>query len=311
MLLTQCPHCEAVYRLGATALSAAAGYVRCGACETVFNALYRLADEPAAHASSSPDAGQRTAQVSAHDVQIPAESVPVQPASRSEEPVVQQADMRPVANDTPARIAARAGDTGHTTPRGEAQVGALDLDDVPAVLREDVARLMRGRRFGASALWLSVILAATALLVAQLAVETRSVWLARYPQLAPHVAQLCAWLGCDIVSARARTGIELVARDVREHPRYAQALLVNATLANSGDSDIAYPVIQLGIYDRNGVVVGMRRFMPREYLDASIDIGAGLRARGSVYVVLEIAGAADAAESFEFKFLEANPAKFF
>ena len=45
-MLTQCPHCDAVFRLRAAFLIAARGHVECGACNRVFFALERLADEP-------------------------------------------------------------------------------------------------------------------------------------------------------------------------------------------------------------------------------------------------------------------------
>lgn len=304
MLLTQCPRCAAIYRLGAATLSAAAGFVRCGNCQTVFNALYRLADEPAVTpprvpATDAPlPAPASVAATETPDVS-PDGPVPPIPAMST---VPDEAAL-PSVRHTPMHPHAPARDVHHAASRTTTHEDALDLDEVPAVLREDVARLLRKRRVGAPALWTLLLLLAVLVLFAQIAFETRSWWLARFPQAAPLATQLCARLGCELTSRPARTGIALVARDVREHPRYAHALLVNATLANRGDAVIAYPVIQLGVYDRNGSVVGVRRFAPREYLDASIDIGDGLRARSSVYVVLEIAGAGDAAESFEFKFL--------
>jgi hypothetical protein len=62
-------------------------------------------------------------------------------------------------------------------------------------------------------------------------------------------------------------------------------------------------VIQLGVFDRRGATVGVRRFAPREYLDRSIDIDAGLPAGRRVHLVLEIAGVGQRADSFEFSFL--------
>jgi predicted Zn finger-like uncharacterized protein len=297
MLLTQCPRCAAIYRLGAATLSAAAGFVRCGECGTEFNALYRLTDDPGSAAPRAPAAETSPPPTAAAELEFTPRTIPAQarvplPAVRA----VPEADAPPTVRHAPLRDA----DPRRASPAEDA---ALDLNEVPAVLREDVARLLRGRRFGARGLWTLLLLAAVLALAAQLAIETRARWLARYPRLAPHATHLCAWLGCAIDARRARTGIELVARDVREHPRYAHALLVNATLANRGDGVIEYPVIQLGIHDRNGGVVGVRRFAPHEYLDASIDIRAGLRAHRAIYVVLEIASAGDAAESFEFKFL--------
>lgn len=47
-MYTQCVKCETVFRLSAEVLRAAGGQVRCGRCGEVFNALARLAEDPAA-----------------------------------------------------------------------------------------------------------------------------------------------------------------------------------------------------------------------------------------------------------------------
>ena len=46
-MFTRCPECETTFRLSAADLRRAQGRVRCGDCETVFNALEFLAEEPA------------------------------------------------------------------------------------------------------------------------------------------------------------------------------------------------------------------------------------------------------------------------
>ena len=97
--------------------------------------------------------------------------------------------------------------------------------------------------------------------------------------------------------------IKLLTRDVRDHPQYQNTLLVNATLANQSDATTKFPVIQLGLFDKTGETIGVRRFNPDEYLDSSIDIPTGLSAGRTVYVVFELAGVGDRAVSFEFSFL--------
>jgi predicted Zn finger-like uncharacterized protein len=50
-LFTQCSKCETIFKLSADTLRSAGGQVRCGRCGEVFNALARLAEQPAAFAS--------------------------------------------------------------------------------------------------------------------------------------------------------------------------------------------------------------------------------------------------------------------
>jgi predicted Zn finger-like uncharacterized protein len=249
-MLTQCPQCGVVYRLHAEVLSAAQGFVTCDACDQVFNALSRLADEP------------------------------VIPSTAIAPPAIEPPSAPPHIKSAP-----------------------LTLDDVPAVLRGDVERLLHRQRLGLHGVWRALAVFAAGVLLVQIAWDKREWVFDHYPQVKPYAAQLCDHLACRLERPHGLPRIELLARDVREHPEYVGTLLVNATLVNRGRTVANYPVIQLGVYDRNGRVVGIRRFAPREYLDQSIDINAGMPSGRSVHVVLEVANASDVAESFEFIFL--------
>ncbi|MCU7828361.1 MAG: zinc-ribbon domain-containing protein [Candidatus Thiodiazotropha sp. (ex Myrtea sp. 'scaly one' KF741663)] len=46
-MLTQCPHCQTLFRIGPEQLKVADGKVRCNQCSQIFNALHRLHDSPA------------------------------------------------------------------------------------------------------------------------------------------------------------------------------------------------------------------------------------------------------------------------
>ncbi len=122
------------------------------------------------------------------------------------------------------------------------------------------------------------------------------------PGLRPVVEDACARLGCVVPVARDLARLRIASRDVREHPRYRGTLLVNATLVNDAPFVQPWPVLELTLHDVAGRLLGRRRFRPGEYLDASIDRGAGMPPGVPVYIVLEIAGGADTAVSFEFEF---------
>ena len=287
-MLTLCPHCKTVYRVQAPQLGVARGFVECGACDRVFNALDHLADEPAP---------------------VPAASAAPAPATVTEIP-----DEAAFDDDDDGPHVGAAGlndivvaDAEPPMPRIELATPdpaiSLAIDDAPSVLRDDLERLAARERHRGRWAWTLLALLLLAVLVAQTAWHWRADLLAQFPQFRPQAEQLCARIGCRLEQPAAVADIELIARDVRDHPQYAKTLLVNATLLNRGRTAAAYPVIQLGVYDRTGVVVGVRRFKPQEYLDRSIDIEAGMPAGRSVYIVLEIAGVGDRADSFEFLFL--------
>jgi len=184
----------------------------------------------------------------------------------------------------------------------EEAVPEVDLEEVPDILREEVAALHRQPRRGIRWLWVVLGLLLTAALFAQIAYFLRDDIVAAVPELAPLRATMCEYLRCPSAPAEP-VDIELVARDVRDHPRYRDALLVNATLVSRASGATPFPVIQLGLQGPTGEIIGVRRFAPDEYLDKSIDIAAGMPPDRAVYVVLEVHQSGDRAVSFEFDFL--------
>jgi hypothetical protein len=145
-----------------------------------------------------------------------------------------------------------------------------------------------------------LVLAALAAL--QLAFIERQPLLAQVPEAAPLIDSLCARLPC-LERRESASSIRLLARDVREHPSYRDALLVNATIVNDAKTPSPYPVIDLRLRDAAGNVLSARQFKPSEYLDQSIAIEQGMPSARPVYIVLELAGNASNAVSFEFTFL--------
>lgn len=68
-MLTQCPHCLTLFRVGPEHLKAAAGQVRCCRCHQVFNALQRLQESPTSFTNpsdSSPEQSETQTSANAH-----------------------------------------------------------------------------------------------------------------------------------------------------------------------------------------------------------------------------------------------------
>ena len=176
--------------------------------------------------------------------------------------------------------------------------------DVPAVLLDDLAALESAPRPSAwrAVSWALFALVLVALAAVQLVFIERQPLLAWAPQAAPLIDALCARLPC-LERREAASSVRLLARDVREHPSYRDALLVNATIVNDAKTSSPYPVIDLRLRDAAGNVLSARQFQPSEYLDQSIDLAAGMPSARPVYIVLELAGNASNAVSFEFTFM--------
>lgn len=217
-----------------------------------------------------------------------------------EAPRVRRAD----SHDANADDGGGDGDRKDDSDEDEQHSDAHPRVDVPAVLLDDLAALESAPR---PAVWRSVVwtlfgLVLLALAALQLAFIERQPLLARVPDAALLIDALCARLPC-LERREAASKVRLLARDVREHPSYRDALLVNATLVNDAKTPSPYPVIDLRLRDAAGNVLSARQFQPGEYLDQSIDIAAGMPSARPVYIVLELAGNASNAVSFEFTFL--------
>ena len=397
-MLTQCPNCETIYRLGAADLGAAQGFVECGECGAEFNAIGRLADEPKfPHEASAPSTDPDAARTHPQNAEIDASSGPTfvlldsgetavvdesVPTREDEEPEVidetstelgalsaelEQASLfeaRPetspeqdpeseIAPDTAAAIAHDAepelvstdvaaqdpvnemasaveepepaivdiaespsptlSESEHailfTDPSDEfkdddaADLDQIDIDEVPAILQDEVAALKRQPKQGLRWLWIVLALLLLIGLSLQFAWVFRRRIIATTPDVLPVYLSACDRLGCRIDTASGTDQIELLARDVRDHPQYRDTLLVNATLVSHSETTTLFPVILLGLFGQTGDVIGIRRFEPREYLDKSIDLSVGMPPNRSVYIVLEVAGVGPRAVSFEFTFL--------
>lgn len=123
------------------------------------------------------------------------------------------------------------------------------------------------------------------------------------PTLQPALAGFCAALRCELLAPPQPLAVEILGRDIREHPKLQGMLLVNLTLFNSAKTNQPFPQLQLDLTDSVGRVVASRRFKPREYLDASVDADKGMPSQAPVHVLMEVAEPQKATKGFEFHVL--------
>lgn len=267
-MYTRCPACGTTFAIGAEALRIGRGTARCGHCLSLFDALAELRDA------------------------LPA----VQPAVPG---------ARPAGEEGPAAGAAPEAE-GEAAPLLEesAAEAAADEEEIPEVLREDLARLERASR---AARWRAFYGVLAALLLLALALQYA--WfmpqdvLARYPQSRGWLEAFCERTGCRLPERRDLSRIVVVSRDVRVHPKYEGALLVTATLENNAPYAQPWPQLQFTLYNVNGQRIAARRFAPREYLASGAPAGAEMPPHAPVQISLELLAPEQAAVSFEFRFL--------
>lgn len=266
-MITICPSCNRQFRIYARQLSAASGQVQCGFCGAQFNALERLHDQPLQT--------QTGGQTDGPGFDVPESAVAGNPGSTAGGPVT-----RATVPDNPSIL--------------------QDPDLARDLLLPAPRQASRSRI--ATVLWslgvVGLLLAATV----QLAWFNRDLLLARYPEYVPQVKQLCERYHCELVRDRNLDAIVLVNRDVRNHPRYNDLLLVNITIENRSDKPQPYPGIQFMLFDSNGSMTGFRRLQPAEYLEPGARIDAGMQPRLPLHLVLEVAETSETPVGFEFGF---------
>jgi predicted Zn finger-like uncharacterized protein len=146
----------------------------------------------------------------------------------------------------------------------------------------------------------SVLLAV--LLLGQLAWVERY-QLVRMPQLRPALEFFCQPLSCDLPLRHDISRIEMVEREVRDHPHASGALLIHASFVNRADFAQAYPVFVVSFSDVSGTAVAVRRFPPAEYLIGQQDVSNGMAPGERAQLMLEVVDPGDRAVSFQFDFL--------
>ncbi len=94
----------------------------------------------------------------------------------------------------------------------------------------------------------------------------------------------------------------IVSRDMHPHPGLENALIISMTLSNPASQPVAYPLLEVRLYDASQQLVGVRRFEPDEYLSDQTEIDSGLRSGLLLPVLLEIASPGGQPEGFEIRF---------
>ena len=120
--------------------------------------------------------------------------------------------------------------------------------------------------------------------------------------LRPALEWFCKPLTCNLPLRHELAQVEMIEREVRDHPRVKDALLVSAAFVNRAPYAQAYPVLQISFSDVAGTPVAVRRFAPEEYLRKKT-AGNGMAPGEQTRVSLEVVDPGERAVSFQFDFM--------
>jgi len=303
-----CPSCKSLYAVSAEQLGLAGGQVRCGQCQTRFNAVRSVFDDPQQALASEPPLQPALAQEIDDLVGRALNEVPTETPPPNAEPVTPAPAPPVTALSTPAAKSpgspVRADVDCYAQPTSAEFTPWQDTetdDDWPQATHGMV--FDDEQDYHAHTSWGAV---AASLLLTVLLLGQYAYWdryrLSQISALRPALEWLCAPLKCDLPLRHNLAKVEMIEREVRDHPRVKDALLVSASFINRAPYTQAYPVLQISFSDVAGAPVAARRFAPEEYLRKK-NAAIGMAPGEETLVVLEVVDPGTRAVSFQFEFM--------
>jgi predicted Zn finger-like uncharacterized protein len=335
-MLTQCPNCQTTFRVTTEILRVADGQVRCGRCQTQFDALERLIDEnEAAEASatrtlratrprsSSPieveePATQEDITLEGRHIEISGryrlpDSVRGEPQIReetveewveiddiedaAEEAAVIDVDEAQVDEDVLDELAEEAVAEDEQAIE-VAEEARVEAEPEPEV--ETEADLFAPPpRAPVPRIW-KILAGPLVLLLAIQFVHTYRHSLARHPQLGQAIMGIYGALGANLQPDWNLHAYEILQWHLGSDPAMPGTLKVRASLKNVASFAQPYPLLKLVLEDRWGESVREREFEPAEYLDPATASDRLLGPAQQATATISIVDPGTDAEGFRF-----------
>lgn len=238
--ITQCPQCGTHFKITVEQRNAHEGLVRCGRCQTVFNAVENLYTQP-------------------QQLDLPL--------------VLDEID------DATGLFAAydphaASGSSVSISPEAAARL-ANDFSHIPDVVVATQAKPASRRlnlllKTGSFFLGIVVLLEAAYFFRVEIA--------ARLPGIKPVMQKICAQFNCTIPLPQKIDLISIESSELEANPAQANIITLHALLRSRAPYPVAYPNIELTLTDIQDNAVARRTFVPADYLPARVDLTLGFPA---------------------------------
>ena len=248
--ITQCPQCGTHFNITPEQRNAHKGMVRCGRCQTVFNAVENLYTPP--QQLDLPlvldDIADATGLFSVYD-----------PYAEKDSPV----------SISPQAAARQANDFSH-------------IPDVFIAQRYKPASRKQTITLAIGSLVLVLVIAL------QTAYFLRVEIAARTPAIKPAMQQICAALNCTLPMPQKIDLITIESSELEADPTQANIITLHALLRSRAPYAMAYPNIELTLTDTQDNAIARRTFGPAEYLAVKDDEIRGFPANRESTINLHI-----------------------
>lgn len=296
---TRCTSCGTIFRVVQDQLKVSEGWVRCGRCDEVFNALHGLFDlehesppeweraprtdggeSSTGAASNGSDNSDGNGNGNPRDLSNPAlapapdaEVADIHVASHAQaasEQVDFTLENRPVDVAPPVEISTNGpGNVAEEESKQHAVLAAIPAIDQPMRAEptpEFVQQTQRQARWQSrpviATLW-AVTLVLVLLLAMQVLYHFRDLAVSRWPNLKPGLTSLCAALDC-VIAAPRRIDNVAVENSALTRGAAPDSLRLALTLRNRGPYPVAVPSIDLSLTNMGGQLIARRTLSPRD-----------------------------------------------
>jgi predicted Zn finger-like uncharacterized protein len=244
MQITQCPECHTAFKVSSEHLAVANGWVRCGRCGGVFEALLHLESVEASEVAI------------AHDQNALGADMP----SRAKPDAISQSTTQPAASDIDAFH-----DSLLSFVPGGMRQSTSPSNDVDGNAHSNVTATAASSSEQVSTqpvwLWLlAAVLTLTGLL--QLVLWNRHVLVAQEPALQGLIEGLCAPIGCEWHWPQTLEAVQIENSSFTENDDGTYRLQLR--LKNTQHHAVAMPLLELTLTDERDEVVLRRVFQPQE-----------------------------------------------
>jgi len=294
-MATRCTSCGTIFRVVQDQLKVSEGWVRCGRCNEVFNALEGLFDlereAPPAWAAADPARAQADAQAHGQSA-----------AELDEEDRIASRFFRPEQGDvehSPAESVSErdrmdfADARFNTELLNDAEGGSHPAEATasaasakPAFLRHAERQARWRRPLARRLLWLTFV-SLSGLLALQVAHHFRDLLAAQWPGARPPLAAWCELADCRIEAPRRIEDITVESTALARAAPGVDSFRLSVTLRNRGTLAVATPAVELSLTDASGQLIARRALAASDFRPAVGVIQSGTET--ALQVLLSVA----------------------
>ena len=289
--VTQCPHCNAKFRVRPEQVKLHAGLVRCGACRGIFDAVEHLIEGSLPSVDPIDEHGEVTP---------PQTIIQGMPAMTQSVDAPEAVVAAPATSMWRTRTGAESKITQRqTAPITSAGTGSIEIRNMDAAEQPEADAGPPGalnsyrwrpqpQANSPAMRWVYALLCLFGFigLAAQAVYFFRDNIAARVPQMAPSLVTACSYLDCRLQPPKRGESLGFVGTDLAADPAHKGLLIFTATLRNSGATAVAYPHLVLSLDGLGGEMVVRRVFTPAEFAPATANLARGLEAGAEIEVKL-------------------------